>query len=150
MMFKIFRKNHTTANIELKDNNQLSALKLAAQKAADEFNIDEQTVQSSIFASAAQGNTIIENRAVFMYATSEKKSRAHTMLLTFKDPVAWGNDKAPVDYLIIGLFPDDSDQTDVDTLTDKITTELHEKSAQLDDIKFNDSDLNKLNQSFTD
>ncbi|KRN99875.1 PTS sugar transporter subunit IIA [Companilactobacillus kimchiensis] len=149
-MFKIFRKNHTTANIELKDNNQLSALKLAAQKAADEFNIDEQSVQSSIFASAAQGNDIIENRAVFMFATSDKKSRAHTMLLTFKTPVAWGNDKVPVDYLIIGLFPDGASQDDVDAMTDKVTTGLHEKADQLDDIKFTDNALNKLNQSFTD
>lgn len=149
-MFKIFRKNHTTANIELEDNNQLSALKLAAQKAAEEFNIDEQNVQSSIFASAAQGNTIIENRAVFMFATSNNKSRVHTMTLTFKTPVAWGNDKVPVDYLIVGLFPDNTEQATVDGMTDKITQTLHEKSAQLDDIKFNDSDLNKLNQSFTD
>ena len=149
-MFKIFRKNHTTANIELEDNNQLSALKLAAKKAADEFGIDEQNVQSSIFASAAQGNTIIENRAVFMFATSEKKSRVHTMMLTFKTPVAWGNDKVPVDYLIIGLFPDNTDQVTIDGVTDKITKTLQEKSEQLDDIKFNDNDLNKLNQSFTD
>lgn len=149
-MFKIFRKNHTTANIELKDNNQLSALKLAASKVADEFSVDEQAVQSSVFASAAQGNDIIENRAVFMYATSEKKSRVHTMLLTFKTPVAWGNDKVPVDYLIIGLFPDDSSQDEIDHITEKVTNGLHEKAEQLDDIKFNDSDLNKLNQSFTD
>ena len=149
-MFKIFRKNHTTANIELEDNNQLSALKLAAKKAADEFGIDEQNVQSSIFASAAQGNTIIENRAVFMFATSEKKSRVHTMMLTFKTPVAWGNDKVPVDYLIVGLFPDNTDQVTIDGVTDKITKTLQEKSEQLDDIKFNDNDLNKLNQSFTD
>jgi len=148
-MFKIFRKNHTTANIELKDNNQLAALKLAAQKAADEFNVDEQAIQSSIFASAAQGNTILENRVVLMYATSDKKHSAHTMLLTFKDPIAWGNDKVPVDYLIVGLLPDDDDQATLDSLTDKISDELSNKSDQLDDIKFNDSELNKLNQSFT-
>lgn len=149
-MFKIFRKNHTTANIELEDNNQLSALKLAAKKAADEFSVDEQTIQSSIFASAAAGNTIIENRAVFMYATSEKKSRVHTMMLTFKNPVAWGNDKTPIDYLIVGMFPEDSDQDTVDAVTEKITNIMHDKSEQLDDIKFNDGDLNKLNQAFTD
>jgi len=149
-MFKIFRKNHTTANIELQDNNQMSALKLAAKKAADEFGVDEQTIQSSIFASAAAGNTIIENRAVFMYATSEKKSRVHTMMLTFKNPVAWGNDKTPIDYLIVGMFPEDSDQNTVDAVTEKITNIMHDKSEQLDDIKFNDGDLNKLNQAFTD
>ncbi|WP_338215555.1 PTS sugar transporter subunit IIA [Companilactobacillus muriivasis] len=149
-MFKIFRKNHTTANIELEDNNQMSALKLAAKKAADEFSVDEQTIQSSIFASAAAGNTIIENRAVFMYATSEKKSRVHTMMLTFKNPVAWGNDKTPIDYLIVGMFPEDSDQNTVDAVTEKITNIMHDKSEQLDDIKFNDGDLNKLNQAFTD
>ena len=149
-MFKIFRKNHTTANIELEDNNQMSALKLAAKKAADEFSVDEQTIQSSIFASAAAGNTIIENRAVFMYATSEKKSRVHTMMLTFKTPVAWGNDKTPIDYLIVGMFPEDSDQNTVDAVTEKITNIMHDKSEQLDDIKFNDGDLNKLNQAFTD
>ncbi|WP_125588238.1 PTS sugar transporter subunit IIA [Companilactobacillus jidongensis] len=149
-MFKIFRKNHTTANIELKDNNQLSALKLAAKKAADEFNIDEQNIQSSIFASAAAGNIIIEGRAVFMFATSEKKNNVHTMTLTFKDPITWGNDKTPIDYLIVGIFPEDSDQATVDEMTDKITNIMHDKSSQLDDIKFNDSGLNKLNQSFTD
>jgi len=149
-MFKIFRKNHTTANIELEDNNQMSALKLAAKKAADEFSVDEQTIQSSIFASAAAGNTIIENRAVFMYATSEKKSRVHTMMLTFKNPVTWGNDKTPIDYLIVGMFPEDSDQNTVDAVTEKITNIMHDKSEQLDDIKFNDGDLNKLNQAFTD
>lgn len=149
-MFKIFRKNHTTANIELQDNNQLSALKLAAAKAADEFNVDEQAVQSSIFASAAQGTPIIENRAVFMFATSDKKSRAHTMLLTFKTPVAWGTDRTPVDYLIVGLFPDGSTDDQIQAINDKVTTELSEKADQLDDIKFNDSNLNKLNQSFTD
>ena len=149
-MFKIFRKNHTTANIELEDNNQMSALKLAAKKAADEFSVDEQTIQSSIFASAAAGNTIIENRAVFMYATSEKKSRVHTMMLTFKNPVIWGNDKTPIDYLIVGMFPEDSDQNTVDAVTEKITNIMNDKSEQLDDIKFNDGDLNKLNQAFTD
>lgn len=149
-MFKIFRKNHTTANIELKDNNQLSALKLAAKKAADEFNIDEQNIQSSIFASAAAGNIIIEDRAVFMFATSEKKSNVHTMTLTFKDPIAWGNDKTPIDYIIVGIFPEDSEQSTVDDMTDKITNIMDDKSSQLDDIKFNDSGLNKLNQSFTD
>lgn len=149
-MFKIFRKNHTTANIELADNNQLSALKLAAKKTAEEFGVDEQNIQSSIFASAAAGNTIIENRAVFMYATSEKKSRVHTMMMTFKTPVAWGNDKTPIDYLIVGMFPEDSDQNTVDAETEKITNVLHDKSEQLDDIKFNDGDLNKLNQAFTD
>lgn len=148
-MFKIFRKNHTTANVELSDNNQLSALKLAAQKTAEEFNVDEQNIQSSIFASAAAGNTIIENRAVFMFATSDKKSRVHTMMLTFKNPVAWGNDKVPVDYLIVGMFPDSSDQNTVDAVTEKVTNIMHDKAAQLDDIKFNDSELNKLNQSFT-
>ncbi|MQS76188.1 PTS sugar transporter subunit IIA [Companilactobacillus halodurans] len=148
MMFKIFRKNHTTANIELENNDQMSALKLAAQKAADEFNLDEQTVQSSIFASAAQGNTILEDRAVFMYATSEKKHRVHTILLTFKDPVAWGNDQSLIDYLIVGVFPDKSSQKDVDELTQNITDKLH--GSDLDDIKFNDTELNKLNQSFTE
>lgn len=149
-MFKIFRKNHTTANIELEDNNQLSALKLAAKKTAEEFNVDEQNIQSSIFASAASGNIIIENRAVFMYATNDKKSRAHTMMITFKNPVAWGNDKTPVDYLIVGMFPSDTTQATVDALTEKITNIMHDKSDQLDDIKFNDGDLNKLNQAFTD
>ncbi|AYE37474.1 hypothetical protein D1B17_01870 [Companilactobacillus zhachilii] len=149
-MFKIFRKNHTTANVELEDNNQLSALKLAAKKTAEEFNVDEQNIQSSIFASAASGNIIIENRAVFMYATNDKKSRAHTMMITFKNPVAWGNDKTPVDYLIVGMFPSDTTQATVDALTEKITNIMHDKSDQLDDIKFNDSDLNKLNQAFTD
>ncbi len=148
-MFKIFRKNHTTASIELKDNNQLSALKLAAQKTAEEFNVDEQAIQSSIFASAAQGNTILENRAVFMYATSDKKHSIHTMTLTFKTPVAWGNDKTPIDYLIVGLLPDTADQNDLDALTEKVTNELSDKADDLDDIRFNDSDLNKLNQSFT-
>jgi len=147
-MFKIFRKNHTTANIELQDNNQLSALKLAAQKTAEEFNVDEQAVQSSIFASAAQGNTILEDRAVFMYATSDKKHSVHTMLLTFKTPVLWGNDRVPVDYLIVGLLPDDANQDTLDALTESVTNELHNKADELDDIKFNDSDLNKLNQSF--
>ncbi|CAJ1202611.1 PTS sugar transporter subunit IIA [Companilactobacillus nantensis] len=149
-MFKIFRKNHTTANIELQDNNQLSALKLAAKKTADEFNVDEQNIQSSIFASAAAGNTIIADRAVFMYATNEKKSRVHTMMMTFKNPVAWGNDKTPIDYLIVGMFPADSDQDTVNAVTEKITNIMQDKSEQLDDIKFNNSDLNKLNQSFTD
>ncbi|MGQ2375727.1 PTS sugar transporter subunit IIA [Companilactobacillus zhachilii] len=149
-MFKIFRKNHTTANVELEDNNQLSALKLAAKKTAEEFNVDEQNIQSSIFASAASGNIIIENRAVFMYATNDKKSRAHTMMITFKNPVAWGNDKTPVDYLIVGMFPSDTTQATVDALTEKITNIMHDKSDQLDDIKFNDGDLNKLNQAFTD
>lgn len=149
-MFKIFRKNHTTANVELEDNNQMSALKLAAKKTAEEFNVDEQNIQSSIFASAAQGNTIIADRAVFMFATSDKKSRVHTMMLTFKNPVAWGNDKTPIDYLIVGMFPDNSDQNTVTSVTEKITKILNEKSAQLDDIKFNDSELNKLNQSLTD
>lgn len=149
-MFKIFRKNHTTANVELEDNTQLNALKLAAKKTAEEFSVDEQNIQSSIFASAAQGNTIIENRAVFMFATSDKKSRVHTMTMTFKTPVAWGNDKTPIDYLIVGMFPEDSDQDMVDAVTEKITNKLHDKAAELDDIKFNDSDLNKLNQSFTD
>lgn len=148
-MFKIFRKNHTTANVELEDNNQLSALKLAAKKTAEEFNVDEQNIQSSIFASAASGNIIIENRAVFMYATNDKKSRAHTMMITFKNPVAWGNDKTPVDYLIVGMFPSDTTQATVDALTEKITNIMHDKSDQLDDIKFNDGDLNKLNQAFT-
>ncbi|MBL3530996.1 PTS sugar transporter subunit IIA [Companilactobacillus zhachilii] len=149
-MFKIFRKNHTTANVELEDNNQLSALKLAAKKTAEEFNVDEQNIQSSIFASAASGNIIIENRAVFMYATNDKKSRAHTMMITFKNPVAWGNDKTPVDYLIVGMFPSDTTQATMDALTEKITNIMHDKSDQLDDIKFNDGDLNKLNQAFTD
>ncbi|WP_125565762.1 PTS sugar transporter subunit IIA [Companilactobacillus insicii] len=149
-MFKIFRKNHTTANVELKDNNQMSALKLAAKKTAEEFNVDEQNIQSSIFASAAAGNTIIEDRAVFMFTTSDKKSRAHTMTLTFKDPVAWGNDKASIDYLIVGVFPDGSDQNTIDSLTEKVTDIMHDNSAQLDDIKFNNGELNKLNQSFTD
>ncbi|PMD68164.1 PTS sugar transporter subunit IIA [Companilactobacillus nuruki] len=147
-MFKIFRKNHTTANIELEDNNQLSALKLAAKKTAEEFGVDEQNIQSSIFASAAQGNTIIENRAVFMFATSDKKSRVHTMMMTFKDPIAWGNDKTPIDYLIVGMFPDDTSQDTVNNVIEKISDKL--KSANLDDIKFNDGQLNKLNQSFTD
>lgn len=147
-MFKIFRKNHTTANVELEDNNQLSALKLAAKKTAEEFGVDEQNIQSSIFASAAQGNTIIENRAVFMFATSDKKSRVHTMMMTFKDPIAWGNDKTPIDYLIVGMFPDDTSQDTVNNVIEKISDKL--KSANLDDIKFNDGQLNKLNQSFTD
>ncbi|MQS77377.1 hypothetical protein FHL06_13760, partial [Lactobacillus halodurans] len=112
--------------------------------------VDEQNIQSSIFASAASGNIIIENRAVFMYATNDKKSRAHTMMITFKNPVAWGNDKTPVDYLIVGMFPSDTTQATVDALTEKITNIMHDKSDQLDDIKFNDGDLNKLNQAFTD
>ncbi|WP_195701340.1 hypothetical protein [Companilactobacillus futsaii] len=149
-MFKIFRKNHTTANIELKDNNEMSALKLAASKTAEEFSVDEQNIQSSIFASAAQDDNFIEERAVFMFVTSDKKSRAHTMTLTFKDPVAWGNDRTPIDYLIVGMFPSNTPQNDVDLLTEKITNALHDKADQLDDIKFNGSDLNKLNQSFTD
>lgn len=149
-MFKIFRKNHTTANIQLDDNTQMSALKLAAKKTAEEFGMDEQAIQSSIFASAAQGNTIIANRAVFMFATSEKKSRVHTMTLTFKDPVTWGTDQTPIDYLIVGVFPDDTDQNTVDAVTEKITNKLNDKASELDDIRFNDSDLNKLNQSFTD
>lgn len=149
-MFKIFRKNHTTANVELKDNTQINALKLAAKKTAEEFNLDEQSIQSSIFASAANGNKLIENRAVFMYATSDSKSRVHTMMMTFKNPIAWGNDAAPVDYLIVGIFPDAADQTEVAKITDRISETLHDKADQLDDIKFQDSDLNKLNQSFTD
>ena len=149
-MFKIFRKNHTTANVELKNNNQMSALKIAAKKAADEFNVDQQSIQSSIFASAASGNIIFENRAVFMYATSDKKSQFHTMTLTFKDPVIWGNDQTPVDYLIVGIFPDGTGSETVDSMTKKIGNIMQDKSEQLDDIKFNDSNLNKLNQSFTD
>ncbi|WP_334352310.1 hypothetical protein [Companilactobacillus sp. HBUAS56257] len=150
MLFKLFRKNHTTANIELSDNNQLSALKLAATKTADEFNLDPQAVQSSLFASAAQEPSILENRVVYMFITSDKKSRNHTMTLTFKEPVLWGNDRTPIDYLIIGILPDDYSQADNDKLTETITNKISENADKLDDIKFNDGELNKLNQSFTD
>ena len=149
-MFKIFRKNHTTANVELPNNTQMDALKFTAKKAAEEFGVDEQTMQSSIFASAAQGNTILESRAIFMYATSDKKHRAHTMTLTFKNPISWGENQTPIDYVIVGLMPDDASDDDVNALTETITNKLHDKAADLDDIKFNDSELNKLNQSFTD
>jgi len=37
-----------------------------------------------------------------------------------------------------------------DAVTEKITNIMNDKSEQLDDIKFNDGDLNKLNQAFTD
>lgn len=149
-MFKLFRKNHTTANIQLDDPNQLSILKLAATKLADEFSIDEQNAQSSIFASASQEDTLLENRAVFMAVTSDKKSQAHTMLLTFKDPILWGNARTPIDYMIVGLLPSDADESMIADLKDKVATKLHEKADILDDIRFNDNKLNKLNQSFTE
>lgn len=150
MLFKIFRKNHTTANIELKDNNQLGALKLAAEKTADEFGLDAQTVQSSLFASAAQEPTILNNRVVYMFVTSDKKHKAHSMTLTFKDPIAWGNDKVPVDYMIVGVLPDGTGQEDADQLKNHIADKVNENADKLDDIRFNDSELNKFNQSFTD
>jgi Phosphotransferase system mannitol/fructose-specific IIA domain (Ntr-type) len=141
-MFKIFRKNHTTANVELQDNNQLGALKYAAQKVADEFKVDGQNVQSSIFASAAQGNTILEDRVVFTYATSSDKSKIHTMTLTFKDPIIWGNDNKSIDYLIVALLPSDTTDDKLHSLTDDITTKIHNEASHLDDIKFNDNLLN--------
>ncbi|GAB5056441.1 hypothetical protein COSHB9_08280 [Companilactobacillus alimentarius] len=150
MLFKIFRKNHTTADIKLADNNQLGALKLAAQKTAEEFNLDSQSVQSSLFASAAQDPTILENRVAYMFVTSDKKHKAHTMTLTFKEPVAWGNDKIPVDYLIVGVLPDGSSPDDIDHLNQKISSKISENSDKLDEIRFNDTELNKLNQSFTE
>lgn len=150
MLFKLFRKNHTTANIELSDNNQVSALKLAATKAADEFNLDAQAVQSSLFASAAQEPVILENRVAYMFVTTDQKTRNHTMTLTFKEPVLWGNDRIPVDYLIVGILPDNYSQEDNDKLAENITNKITENADKLDDIKFNDGELNKLNQSFTE
>ncbi|GEO59025.1 PTS sugar transporter subunit IIA [Companilactobacillus bobalius] len=150
MLFKIFRKNHTTANVELKDNNQLSALKLAAEKTADEFGLDAQTVQSSLFASAAQEPTILNDCVVYMFVTSDKKHKAHSMTLTFKNPIVWGNDRIPVDYMIVGVLPDGAGQEDADQLREHITDKVNENADKLDDIRFNDSELNKLNQSFTE
>lgn len=148
-MFKLFRKNHTTANIQLDEPNQLSVLKLAANKLAEEFNVDAQNAQSSIFASAAQEDTLLENRAVFMAVTSDKKSQAHTMLLTFKDPILWGNARTPVDYMVVGLLPSEADEAAIETLQAKVADTLHAHADALDDIRFNDNKLNKLNQAFT-
>ncbi|WP_461226585.1 PTS sugar transporter subunit IIA [Lacticaseibacillus suihuaensis] len=141
-MFTLFAKKNVAVAVPLENANELAALTAIAQITADRLNLDPQGLKASFIASEVQASQIVAGRVVVTHATSAAVTRPASVLITFAEPVRWGEGSTPIDYALAIVIPDGGDY---ETVAAPAVAKLVAQAAALDPLKSNASALNRLN-----
>lgn len=149
-MFALFTKKIVAVEVKLDNANELSALQAIADTAASKLGIDAQGLKASFIASEVQGTHLIAERIVLTHATTPRVRTPQTVLLSFKEPVRWGQASIPVDYALAIVMPDADSAEDYAALAAKATAKLTACADRLTALRTNAAALNQLNRTLLD
>lgn len=148
-MFALLKKKNVVTNVNLDSSDEISLLKVVAQKAASKLELDGQEIKSGLFASAAAGtNQIVASRVLLTHASTEATKDVKFVILTLSDAIYWNGDvNQPVDYVVVTVMPSDDDMQ-YDEVAQKVTAAINANAAQLSDWHDNAGKLNQLIAQF--
>ncbi len=144
-MFALLKKKNVVTDVKLEASDEISLLKVVAQKAASKLSLDGQEIKSGLFASAAAGtNQIVANRVLLTHASTESIKDVQFVILTLSDAIYWNGDvNQPVDYVVVTVMPAAAD-TPYDDVAQKISSVITANAGQLSDWHDNAGQLNQL------
>lgn len=149
-MFALLKKKNVVTNVNLDSSDEISLLKVVAQKAASKLELDGQEIKSGLFASAAAGtNQIVANRVLLTHASTEAIKDVKFVILTLSDVIYWNGDvNQPVDYVVVTVMPADDSDTQYSDVAQKVATVMSANVDQLSDWHDNAGKLNQLISQF--
>jgi mannitol/fructose-specific phosphotransferase system IIA component (Ntr-type) len=144
-MFALLKKKNVVTDVKLEASDEISLLKVVAQKAASKLGLDGQEIKSGLFASAAAGtNQIVANRVLLTHASTESIKDVQFVILTLSDAIYWNGDvNQPVDYVVVTVMPAATD-TPYEDVAQKISSVITANAGQLSDWHENAGQLNQL------
>ena len=144
-MFALLKKKNVVTDVKLEASDEISLLKVVAQKAASKLGLDGQEIKSGLFASAAAGtNQIVANRVLLTHASTESIKDVQFVILTLSDAIYWNGDvNQPVDYVVVTVMPAATD-TPYEDVAQKISSVITANAGQLSDWLDNAGQLNQL------
>lgn len=144
-MFALLKKKNVVTDVKLEASDEISLLKVVAQKAASKLSLDGQEIKSGLFASAAAGtNQIVANRVLLTHASTESIKDVQFVILTLSDAIYWNGDvNQPVDYVVVTVMPAATD-TPYEDVAQKISSVITANAGQLSDWLDNAGQLNQL------
>jgi mannitol/fructose-specific phosphotransferase system IIA component (Ntr-type) len=144
-MFALLKKKNVVTDVKLEASDEISLLKVVAQKAASKLGLDGQEIKSGLFASAAAGtNQIVANRVLLTHASTESIKDVQFVILTLSDAIYWNGDvNQPVDYVVVTVMPAATD-TPYEDVAQKISNVITANAGQLSDWHDNAGQLNQL------
>lgn len=144
-MFALLKKKNVVTDVKLEASDEISLLKVVAQKAASKLGLDGQEIKSGLFASAADGtNQIVANRVLLTHASTESIKDVQFVILTLSDAIYWNGDvNQPVDYVVVTVMPAATD-TPYEDVAQKISSVITANAGQLSDWHDNAGQLNQL------
>lgn len=144
-MFALLKKKNVVTDVKLEASDEISLLKVVAQKAASKLGLDGQEIKSGLFASAAAGtNQIVANRVLLTHASTESIKDVQFVILTLSDAIYWNGDvNQPVDYVVVTVMPAATD-TPYEDVAQKISSVITANAGQLSDWHDNAGQLNQL------
>jgi mannitol/fructose-specific phosphotransferase system IIA component (Ntr-type) len=144
-MFALLKKKNVVTDVKLEASDEISLLKVVAQKAASKLSLDGQEIKSGLFASAAAGtNQIVANRVLLTHASTESIKDVQFVILTLNDAIYWNGDvNQPVDYVVVTVMPAATD-TPYEDVAQKISSVITANAGQLSDWHDNAGQLNQL------
>lgn len=149
-MLTLFEKKNVEVNVEVANDSELAAIQEFARIAGDKLEIDAQNLKSGFLASAAQDHTVLAGRVAVLHGSSEAVSEPQTVMVSFKQPVAWGSDATQkVDYAVGVVMPSDSTDAQYQAIVQKIAATLKAHAAELPELKAEKGKLNKVRKAFT-
>lgn len=122
-MMKLFQENVYT-DVELADNNEIVALKLIAQTAADKLGVDEQELKSGLIVREAMSTSAMGDIAM-PHANVSGIENPTVLAFTFAEPIIWGEAPAhSVDTVIALIMPRNEHQEDYHDVLDSFAKHM--------------------------
>lgn len=129
------RNKNVFTNVKLLENNEISAIRMAANLLSDCARVNRQACYSSLLASEALQTHMINDRTAFIYGTDASIKRPQFIIITFADAIIWGEDNERVDYLVVGIIPDDDDDVDLDAIVALVKIQFSGLAGRQDALK---------------
>ena len=131
-------------HVSLRENNEISAIRLAAIFLSDFADLDDQACLSSLLASEVLKTRLINQRTAFIYATDANTQQPQFMVMTFDQPVYWGEADTAIDFLIAAVVPNTITEESLNALTIALSRQFDDQTGDLDQIKNDSLALNRL------
>ena len=149
-MFALLKKKNVVTNAAMDSSDEISLLKMVAQKAASKLELDGQEIKSGLFASAAAGtNQLIDRRVLMTHASTEAVTTPKFVIITLADAIYWNGDaNQPVDYVVVTIMPSNDSDTQYTEIAARIETVVAKNADQLSEWHDSASKLNQMMQEF--
>lgn len=134
-MLNTLKRNYVETDVSAASWDEINLLITVADKCAEAFDHDVQTMRSSFLSSEVNGAYIVADHIAIARATEPTIKEAELRLFPLEKPLAWGDDEPPVDYIVAVILPNGHDTSAIDQITAKIQEQFAKKPVAVDETR---------------